>query len=81
MMKIPQSRTPVRSSDLRRLRDALASQFTALADQPDALKRLTLPGLISSGRLLYCVETKDCVCFCDDEDSRAEIRLAQSPER
>ncbi|TKA54794.1 hypothetical protein B0A53_02603 [Rhodotorula sp. CCFEE 5036] len=36
-----QSRTPVRSSDLRRLRDALASQFTALADQPDALKRLT----------------------------------------
>lgn len=36
-----QSRTPVRSSDLRRLRDALASQFTALASQPDALKRLT----------------------------------------
>lgn len=36
-----QSRTPVRSSDLRRLREALASQFTALATQPDALKRLT----------------------------------------
>ncbi|GAA5862094.1 hypothetical protein JCM3774_006173 [Rhodotorula dairenensis] len=36
-----QSRTPVRSSDLRRFRDALGAQFPTLAAQPDLLKRLT----------------------------------------